>query len=123
MKSTIRQSPQLLRLQAHASAMRAEPTSSERVLFEALRSHQLGVQFRRQVPLLGKYIADFFAPAKRVVVEVDGAYHAKRSAADQRRDRKLRRAGLTVLRIPAELVLEDLPEAIRRIRQAVAADG
>ena len=122
MKSTIRQSPQLLRLQAHASAMRAEPTLSERRLWDALCSRQLGTAFHRQVPFKS-FILDFFAPAARLVIEVDGAYHAKRRAADQRRDRKLRRAGLTVVRIPAELLLENLPEAIRRIRQALAADG
>ena len=122
MKSTIRQSPQLLRFLAHASAMRAEPTLSERRLWDALCSRQLGTAFHRQVPFKN-FILDFFAPAVRLAVEVDGGYHAKRRAADQRRDRKLRRAGLTVVRIPAELLLENLPEAIRRIRQALAADG
>ncbi len=51
-----------------------------------LRSSQLGVAFRRQVPLLG-FIADFYAPSARLVVEVDGGYHARRVSADARRDR------------------------------------
>jgi len=122
MKSTISQSPQLVRIQAHASAMQAQPTLSERVLWAELSGGKLGVWFQRQV-VVGTSIVDFVAPARKLAVEVDGPYHAKRSAADQRRDRKLRRAGLTVLRIPAELVLENLPEAVRRIRQALAAAG
>ena len=119
MKSSIKQSPQLLRLHAHAHAMRDAPTSSERLLWEGLRARKLGVQFRRQAPF-GSFILDFFAHAVGLVVEVDGPYHAQRSAADARRDLKLRRAGLTVLRLPAELLLNNLPEAVRLVREALA---
>jgi len=51
-----------------------------------------------QVPLLG-FIADFYAPSARLVVEVDGAYHARRVTADARRDRKLTRAGHRIVRL------------------------
>ena len=61
-------------LAARARGMRAAPTASEQRLFEALRGRRLGVQFRRQVPLLGKYVVDFLAPEVKVVVEVDGGY-------------------------------------------------
>jgi len=99
--------------------MRQLPTASEHALWLRLKGRQLGgVQFRRQVPLGGKYIADFFAPAIGLVVEVDGASHAGREAADERRDRRLRRAGLTVLRLPAALVLSDVEHAVGLIRAA-----
>jgi hypothetical protein len=42
--------------------------------------------------LLG-YVVDFFAPAARLVVEVDGAHHARQRGADTRRDRALAEAG------------------------------
>jgi very-short-patch-repair endonuclease len=35
------------------------------------------VCFRRQLPI-GNYIADFAAPAAKLVVEVDGAHYARR---------------------------------------------
>ena len=76
----------------YAHAMRQAPTDSEARLWRALRSSQLGVAFRRQVPLLG-FIADFYAPSARLIVEVDGGYHERRVSADERRDRKLARAG------------------------------
>jgi hypothetical protein len=38
--------------------MRHDPTSSEARLFEALRGVRLGVTFRPQAPLLGRYIVD-----------------------------------------------------------------
>ncbi len=37
------------------------PISSEARLFEALRGRRLGVAFRRQVPLLGRFIVDLLA--------------------------------------------------------------
>ena len=41
-------SAQLARQHGFAHAMRRDPTASERALWEALRSSQLGVGFRRQ---------------------------------------------------------------------------
>jgi very-short-patch-repair endonuclease len=46
---------------ARAAAFRAAPTTTEALLWEALRAEKLGVRFRRQV-VLGRYIADFVAP-------------------------------------------------------------
>lgn len=72
------------------------------------------------MPLLGRYIADFYAPEVRLVVEVDGAWHSQRRAADARRDEKLRRADYRVVRLEAELVRHALPVALERIRAALA---
>jgi len=105
-------------LALHAHTMRQAPTDSEARLWLALRSSQLGVAFRRQVPLLG-FIADFYAPSARLIVEVDGGYHAHRVTADARRDRKLMRAGYRVVRIQAAVVLRDLPAAVLAVRRPV----
>jgi very-short-patch-repair endonuclease len=59
------------------------------------------------------------APSLRLIVEVDGAYHARRSRADERRELKLRRLGFRVLRVSAELVLSDLPAAVAVVRAAL----
>jgi very-short-patch-repair endonuclease len=100
--------------------MRSALTPSEERLWRALRGSQLGVAFRRQVPI-GSYIADFASPKARLVVEVDGGYHAGRERADARRDEALRRAGYRVVRVSAELVHRDLPAAVARIRAALGA--
>ena len=73
------------------------------------------------MPLLGRYIADLLAPEVRLVVEVDGGYHADRAEADARRDRALQRAGYTVLRVEATAVLHDLPAVLERIRAAIGS--
>jgi very-short-patch-repair endonuclease len=98
--------------------MRAVPTSSERLLWSRLNARQLGVQFRRQVPWRS-FILDFFAPALGLVVEVDGASHANRAVPDARRDRRLQRARLRVLRLSAELVLGDVEGAVELVRAAI----
>jgi very-short-patch-repair endonuclease len=99
-------------LHQRASAMRSAPTSTEARFFEAVRGRQLGVAFRRQVPLLGRYIADFLVPALKLIVEIDGEVHANRRQADARRDRALRRAGFSILRIDARIVRDDLARAV-----------
>jgi very-short-patch-repair endonuclease len=100
--------------------MRSALTPSEQKRWEAIRGCRLGVWFRRQVPL-GHYIADFVAPSVRLVVEVDGRYHARRCVADARRDRDLRRMGYRVLRLPAALVEGDLQVAVGRVTEALVS--
>jgi very-short-patch-repair endonuclease len=75
--------------------------------------------FRRQVPLLGRFIADFLAPAQRLVIEVDGAYHGERGAADARRDAALERAGYRVARLSTSLIASDISGALAVIRAAL----
>jgi len=99
--------------------MRFDPTYSERLLWEAIRGRRLGVEFRRQV-ILGVYIVDFLSEEAKLVVEVDGdIYHAKRAYADARRERKLIRAGYTVVRLPASLVEKEVERALDIIRVAL----
>lgn len=105
-------------LAARAAAMRAALTPSERRLWQAIQGQKLGVTFKRQV-VVGEFIVDFCAPPARLVVEVDGGYHARRSSADARRDRALARLGYRVLRLSDELVLSELPRAIALVRRAL----
>jgi very-short-patch-repair endonuclease len=99
--------------------MRHAPTASEQLLWRHLRNRQLGVEFRRQVPLLGRYVVDFYASSVRVVVEVDGGYHGDRARADARRDGALEHAGDRVLRLSEELVTRQLEVALARIAAAI----
>jgi very-short-patch-repair endonuclease len=102
-----------------AAAMRSALTPSEQKLWAMLRGGQLGVWFRRQVPL-GRFVADFAAASARLVVEVDGGYHTRQSAADAHRDRALARLGYRVLRLEASLVMQQPLEALALVRRALA---
>ncbi len=108
-------------LAERAYAMRCNSTRSESALWQELRANRLGIPFRRQVPIGGKYIADFLAPSIRLVVEVDGGVHSRRRVADARRDRDLRRLCYRILRLDAELVLRQLPPAVEAVRVAIGA--
>jgi very-short-patch-repair endonuclease len=54
-------------------------------------------------------VADFYCPAAKLVIEVDGQVHdfAGPAARDERRNDYMRRLGLDVLRIPASDVFRD----------------
>jgi very-short-patch-repair endonuclease len=109
-------------LEARAGHMRFDPSASEQRLWRAIRGKRLGVSFRRQVPP-GRFIADFYAPKARLVVEVDGGYHVARRKADARRDEALRRLGCRVLRLDAQLVLKDLPTALALVSDELAVSS
>jgi very-short-patch-repair endonuclease len=104
-------------LAERAFEMRHQPTPSEAALWSALKGNQLGVAFRRQVLIGNRYIVDFLAPSLKLVIEVDGAYHARRGVADARRERFLRRLGYRVLRLDAERVLTRLEAAVAQIER------
>jgi very-short-patch-repair endonuclease len=112
-------SPSLLA--ARARALRASATISERRIWEAVRAKKLQVEFRRQVPVGGWYVADLLAREVALIVEIDGECHARRRRADARRDERLQRLGYRVLRLKAEMVMADLPAAWARIVAEVAA--
>jgi very-short-patch-repair endonuclease len=102
-------------LRDHAARMRHAPTASEERLWHRLRGSQLGVVFRRQV-VLGEHVVDFAASSVRLVVEVDGGYHAERVAADAKRDARLARAGWRVVKVAGDMPVE---EAVARIVAAL----
>jgi len=74
------------------------------------------------VPLLGRFIADFLAPAQRLVIEIDGPYHALRGrmCAGLRRSRARVTAFFASMR---RLVMRDIEAAISRVRAALRGEG
>ena len=122
-KYTARQSAkrhQLLEARAHG--MRRALSPAEARLWQAIRAGKLGVQFRRQVVLGDRYIADFCAPQLLLIVEVDGAQHAQSRSADAKRDRFLLRLGYRTLRVPARQVHASLESVLGLIRGVATQD-
>jgi very-short-patch-repair endonuclease len=90
-----------LRPAVAARELRRALTPAERVAWSLLRRRGIhGLKFRRQ-HVLGRFIADFYCPARRLVLEVDGAAHdrAADAAYDAARTAHLGRLGCTVVRI------------------------
>ncbi|MES1187193.1 MAG: DUF559 domain-containing protein [Myxococcales bacterium] len=106
-------------LVSRARRMLHAPTPSEEALWQGLRGGALGVAFKRQVVLGGRYIVDFFAASAQLVVEVDGGVHGDTRVADRRRDETLRRLGYHVVRVEAALALRDPAAAVAVIRASL----
>jgi very-short-patch-repair endonuclease len=107
-------------LEQRARLMRYQPSESEAALWRLLSAGALGVAWKKQVRIGGS-IADFVAPRKHVIVEVDGGYHQRRVRADARRDAKLARLGYRVVRVEADRVLRQ-PEAVLALLAAALAE-
>jgi very-short-patch-repair endonuclease len=107
-----------------AKQLRHELTGCERLLWQHLRSRQLGgFKFRRQYPL-PPYVLDFYCAELALVVELDGGQHFGDEALrrDAERSRYLGRYGVRVLRFSNREVLAQMPEVLAEIlRQAEIA--
>ena len=91
----------------YAKQLRKEMTKEERHLwYDFLR--QYPVNFSRQ-KVLGRYIADFYCPQAKLVVELDGSQHYESSGieTDAQRTNFLENYGLTVIRIPNNAITQN----------------
>ena len=105
---------------SRARAMRADMTTGERHLwYRCLR--RMPYKFRRQRPF-GRFIADFYCPELRLVIEVDGDSHADEAAKayDAERTLFLQSLGLTVLRFTNQEVMRETEAVMTRLQQFCA---
>ena len=102
---------------AAAKKLRANTTPHERTLWRALKELPIdGSHFRRQAPI-GPYIVDFFCPAKRLIIELDGGHHNEDDVAarDLERQRWLENEGYRVIRFWNSEITSDLAAVLERI--------
>lgn len=87
--------------------LRKSQTDAERKLWGILRNKQLnGLKFFRQYSV-SKYILDFYCPAIRLAIEVDGGQHAE-SKYDDIRTNYLKSKNIFVIRFWNNEVLNNL---------------
>ena len=101
---------------AFARKLRREATATERRLWPHLRGGRMGVPFRRQYSI-GPYFADYCCVPLKLVVEVDGPWHAR--GADAARDAFMRRMGFTVLRFSIQQVCEEMEGVVAAIGREI----
>ena len=99
-----------------ARALRRDMTLPEAMLWQVLRKRPEGLKFRRQHPI-GRCVVDFYCPATRLVIEVDGESHSmgENAQRDRRRDEWLNGQGLRVVRFGATEVMRDLGSVVTAI--------
>lgn len=103
-----------------AIELRKEPTPAESKLWSRLRNDQLGISFRRQ-HAIDKYIADFYCPSAKLVIELDGGHHLEpeEQAHDQERTKYLESRGYKVIRFWNHEVTNNIEGVIQVIMKAL----
>jgi very-short-patch-repair endonuclease len=96
--------------------------AEQRIWFEYLSTFQYPVYRQRPID---QYIVDFYCPAIRLVIEIDGDSHFLDDHAqeiDANRTKRLEDLGLHVLRFTNFEVLNQLDGVIIRIEEALGED-
>ncbi|MGE4503453.1 MAG: endonuclease domain-containing protein [Thiomicrospira sp.] len=110
-------------LKEKAKALRKAGILHEALLWLEIKSKKLnGLDFDRQ-KIIGNYIVDFYCAEKSVVIEVDGVSHDGKQAADVERDCYLASLGLTVIRLLAKDVLQNMEGVVLFLKHHPALTG
>ena len=105
-------------VQQAAVQLRREMTPAEARLWEQIRGKKLaGMRFRAQHPV-GQFILDFYCPACKLALEIDGSSHTGEAAQDAARTAHLADYGYRVLRFTNAQVMTEMAEVLAHIRQA-----
>ncbi len=97
--------------------LRSNMIDAGKLLWSKLRGKQLkGYQFYRQ-KTIGNYIADFYCPKSKLVIEIDSGQHycAEGVIQDKKRDDYMLKTGITVLRLSDKEVLCNLNVVLGKI--------
>ncbi len=106
-----------------AKALRKAGILHEALLWLQLKSSKLNnLDFDRQ-KIIGNYIVDFYCAEKAVVIEVDGSSHDSKQLEDAQRDEWLRSLGLTVIRLLAKDILQNLEGVVIFLKNHPALTG
>ncbi len=105
----------------HARSLRRRMTPEETALWHRLRTNKLdGLHFRRQ-HVIDDFVVDFYCPAARLVIELDGPAHQASRDYDAERDETLRARGLFVLRSANAAVHDDIEGVLQQIAEIARA--
>ena len=104
-------------LQQFARDLRKNMTDAEKRVWAGIRRKLLkGCQFYRQKNI-GNYIVDFYCPAAKLVLEIDGGQHYSEDGLrrDKIRDAYLGSLGFKILRFTDREVFEDIKAVIETV--------
>jgi very-short-patch-repair endonuclease len=99
---------------AFAAQMRKNPTPYELIVWRELRNKPGNYTFWNQCVLLG-YIVDFYCPAGRFAIEIDGKVHDGRQVQDAIRNQAFGAHDIAVYRFTNEEVQKDLQGIVAKI--------
>ena len=118
-ETTLQKRKSLARNRTRARTMRSKPVELEKLFWSEVRNKKLGGHnFRRQY-LIGRYIVDFVCVEHKLVVELDGPFHAARARYDAERDAFLAAKGFCVLRFPNTYAADDIGIVLLTVKNAL----
>ena len=91
-------------------------TREEVLVWSIIRRQQLGVRFRRQLPI-GPYFADFACLSPKLIVEIDGGHHGDQR--DKRRYAYMKQHGWHVVRLWNNEVRSNLDDVQARLQTVI----
>jgi len=99
-------------------ALRKSRTEAEDVLWQELRARKIaGNRFIRQYGI-GEYVADFYCPRRKLVIELDGSQHSTSDGEeyDRARESYMKSIGIKTVRFRNAEVLQSVDSVLTRIR-------
>lgn len=108
-------------LKQRRQELRRNQTEAERAFWAQVRNSQLcGIRFFRQYSI-GPYILDFYCPAIRLAVEIDGGQHldAENREYDEARSEYLQAQGINVIRFWNHEVLQNMQGVLLKIEETI----
>ena len=96
--------------------LKKEMTQCEKILWRHIRNDALGVRFRRQYGI-GNYIADFYCPNLKLVIELDGSQHFTEEGLeyDKIRENFMKNLGIKTLRFNNNDVINNIEGVLEEI--------
>ena len=100
--------------------LRRDQTEAEKAAWYLLRGRRLGGKFRRQCRI-ENWVVDFYCFEHQLAIDLDGGVHSRPSQMrkDAAKGDCLRTLGISLLRIPNGLVVQDPEEFVRKVREAI----
>lgn len=100
--------------------LRQTSPAPEMVLWQHLKARQFfGFKFRRQYSI-GSYVTDFYCPAKRIAIEIDGESHFESQLAienDKARQQYIESCGIAVIRFTNQEIMKNLDGVLSKLTE------
>ena len=106
------------KLREFARQLRNNSTLSEVLLWKQIKGKALGVEFKRQVPML-EYIVDFYCQEIGLAIEVDGNIHDFRYLEDTQRQQDIEKYGVIFIRFSNEEIKNNMFSVILSLESKI----
>jgi very-short-patch-repair endonuclease len=96
--------------------LRNKLTPQEVILWNRLKDNHTGYKFRRQHSIKN-FIADFYCPEKKLVIEIDGNQHLDNREYDMERTNHFESLGIRVIRFWNNEINTNINGVIMKIKE------